>query len=155
MKRDWFFWAVVAVACGLMSCGAWLYVQRANLVEERLTVLTPLQERQLELFQGRATVLLTVATLVVGGAGALLLHFHEQRSGSVAQQRFAVLALVSGGLSAFCGYLAYEAAIWMLRSEFFNLQTEALRVPSEGQLWTSALAVLFLVSCFLAASERG
>lgn len=154
MKRDLFFWIAVLVAVVLMVGAGYVYVQRANLVEERLTSLSPLQERQLELFQGRATVLLTVTTLVIGAAGALLLHFHEHGSASVAQHRFAVLALLSGGLSAFCGYLTYEVAIWMLRSEFFNLQTEALWVTAQGQLWTSGLAVLFLVSCFLGASRR-
>jgi hypothetical protein len=155
MRRDLFFWISAVLALLLIAGAGYWHVQRSSLVEERVTSLAPLQERQLELFQGRATLILTVTTLIIGGAGALLLHFHEQGSGSVTQQRFAVLALLSGGLSAFCGYLAYEAAIWMLQSEFFNLQTDALWIPAAGQLWTSGLAILFLVICFLSASKPG
>lgn len=153
MKRDWFFWIAVLLPVAVALVAAYFYVIRAPMVEDRIAQLSSLQEQQLQLFQGRVGVLLTVTTLVIGGAGALLLHFYEAGSGSVAQQRWAFLTLVTAGLSVFSGYLTYDAAIWMLRSKFFNLETVALRVPSQIQLWTSGLAVVFLVSSFLCASK--
>jgi hypothetical protein len=155
MRRDWFFVTVLFSATILVLFAAYIHIQRASLVEERIQALTALQERQLELFQGRAAVLLTITTLVIGGAGALLLHFHEHGSGSILQQRFAVVALLAGGVSALNGYFAYDAAIWMLRSQFFNLDTNAVRVPTLGQLWASGAAVVSLVVCFLSSKQSG
>lgn len=155
MKRDCFFWAACVIA--LLAAGgvAFVYLQSAPLVEERLTQLNAFQERQLDLFQGRVGILLTLATIVIGGVGALLLYFHEGRSGSVFQQRCAVLAMLTASLSAFCGYFAYEAVIWMLENRFFNLQSDAVQLMSDGQLWMSVASIVCLVLCFLATPERG
>ncbi len=153
MKRDAFFWLAVSATVIVILVFSFVYIERAPLVEARVTELNTLQQRQLDLFQQRVAVLLTISTLVIGGAGALLLHFHERSSGSRTQHRLAILAVLAASVSAFVGYLTYDSAIWMLRSEFFNLETLALRLFSEGQLWTSAIAVLCLVFCFLSASK--
>ena len=155
MRRDWFFWIVLVSATALGFFAAYVHIQRSSLVEERIATLTSLQERQLELFEGRAAVLLTITTLVIGGAGALLLHFHEHDSGSLLQQRLAVVALLAGGVSALNGYFAYDAAIWMLRTGFFNLDTEAVRFPTLAQLWASGASVASLVVCFLSSKQSG
>lgn len=153
MKRDWFFWSAVFLTTAAILVVGYFYLQRAPMVEDRLTDLSTLQQGQLDLFQQRVSMLLTISTLVIGGAGALLLHFHEKNAGSLAQHRLAILSILAAGFSVFAGYLAYDTAIWMLRSGFFNLQTLALRLPSDGQLWMSAIAIILLVVCFLSASQ--
>jgi len=143
MRRDVTFWIGVAIFLIVVVAGTILYVQRVPLAEEVVEV-TPRHEQQLALFTQRVSVLLTVATLIVGGALALLLHFWEAKVQSLAALRWATLCLLAAGLSIYFGYMAFDAAIWMLGARFFNLETTALRVPSLLQLATSGLSMLFL-----------
>ena len=125
---------------------------RAVLGEVRLPNghLTPVQQGQLDLFQQRIGALLTVCTVIIGGAGALFIHFREQASErSSARQWWAFSAIVVAALSMYFGYLAYEAAIWMLRSEFFNLDTFVVKGPALSQVWSAAIAVILAAICML------
>lgn len=136
MRSDNVFWVAVAIVTVSILAVSYFYVQKASLVEE-IIELTRLQELQVQLLTQRVSVLLTVATLVLGGAGALVLHFWETRTFSLKHQRLAALSLLSGGLSIFFGYIAFDSAIWMLSAGFFNLGTTPVRVPSLLQLYSS------------------
>lgn len=73
MKRDKFFWITIALAAIVLLAVAYVYVERASVAEDRIKELTALQQSQLELFQQRIGILLTVGTLAIGGAGALMM----------------------------------------------------------------------------------
>jgi len=151
MKPDW-FWIATAVLVAALLIGGYLYLDKSFLVEDAVTDLNNLQQGQLNLYQQRISVLLTVSTLVIGGAGALLVHFNESSTGTITERRIALLALIAAGLSVFLGYMATDAAIWMLRNRFFNLETLTLKFLSVGQIGTSAIAVVLLAWCFVSAS---
>jgi len=153
MKRDWFFWIIVLLIIIGIPTFAYVYFQGASMVEEQVKELSTMQQGELSLFQQRVSALLTITVLLIGGAGALLLHFHEKNTGSRTQHRLAVVAVVAAALSAFAGYLTNDAAIWMLRVGYFNLESLPLKILSLGQLWMSAIAVVCLVWCFLSASN--
>ena len=153
MKHDLFFWIALGITALLLIGGVFVYVQRASLVEAKLDTLDPFQEKALDFFLQRVAVLLTVSTLVCGGAGALLLHVREKKPSSLGPQRWAVAALLAAALSIVFGYLAYDAGIWMLREKFFNLDSVVLKIPANAQLDASLGAVACLVICFLVASR--
>jgi len=149
MKRDRSFWIFVAlIVLAALAFSVWYY-SKLPVVESRIESLTQLQEQQLSLYSQRVGVLLTLATLVLGAAGAILWHSWDKRPSRL-MQRLAVLSLVSSGLSVWFGYFAFDAAIWMLRAEFFNLGSNAVRLPSTLQLISSAISVAMLILAFLA-----
>lgn len=154
LERDKFFWITIVVAIAAVAVGVLVMTTRASLVEEAVSTLTPLQEQQLELFRDRSSVLLTFGTLIVGGAGALLIHFREVQNASVAQQRWALVSLILGGLSIYFGYVAFDASMWMLESSFFNLSTIPVRIPSAAQVYTAIGALLCLVIGFVSRSSE-
>jgi hypothetical protein len=149
MKRDPFFVVALSVAA-VAAVVVWiLYLAKAPFVQPIAQHLTTFQQGQLDLFQQRTSALLTVCTLIIGGAGGLLVHLSENSNAKRLQQRLAMTAIVLAGFSMFNGYLAYDAAIWMLENRFFNLESGAIHWCSQLQLWSSVVALCLVVGSFV------
>jgi hypothetical protein len=136
----------------VIAVGSYLYLQKASVAEQILEELTTFQQGQLSLFQQQVGTLLTISLLLIGGACALLLHFHEKNAGSQTEQRLAVLSVAASVLSAYAGYLAYAVVMWMLDLRIFNLANKLLNFLSVSQHLMAATATALLVSSFLCAS---
>jgi hypothetical protein len=148
VKRDSFFVCAILAFVAVLVVSSYLYVGQAPIIEERLQNLTDFQLQQLEFFRQQMNLLITIATLIIGGVGALIFHFYRT-SATIAQQRWALVSCLLAGLSLYFGYVTYDATLWMLEGPFFNLSNIVIRVPSILQVATSAVSILCFVICFL------
>src|SRR6266850_395773 len=143
MKLIFWFVCVLVIVGGLLAFQQY-YVEKLPFVGEEVTKLSSLQEKQFELFLEMNHLLVTLATLALGGIGAFV--FNRYKSGKVptAQTAFAILSWVFAGLSLFAGYLAYEKVIWMLKYKFFDLSNPRISWVSRVQFWSFIVSLLFL-----------
>jgi hypothetical protein len=136
--------AVVWAAVSTESC-----IKDLSFAETEITELTPLQEKQLDLFMEMNRLLTTLATLVIGALGAILAHRYSSRQIPAGRLIWAGLAALASGCSLLCGYLSFRTAVWMLHSGFFNLFVSQVELPTRAQFFAflgsvSALTILLL-----------
>ena len=128
---------------GLVYFG-WSYTSAVpNIIEDRVDTLLKVQEKELETFLQMNGLLITLATAVLGGTGAVL--FNRFKSGELGWAALARIGLSSilSGLSLLFGYLSYSRVVWMLHSHFFNLSNAELLFPQRAQFWLFVIALLF------------
>lgn len=97
------------------------HVFRLRFAEPILTgPLTSLQEKEIDAYLGGVSLLTTLATLVFGGVA-----FYFDATRHVVNRKAGILLIGIGallaGTSIFFGYYAGQAIVWMLASNFFNL----------------------------------
>ena len=143
---------VIVVAVVVVLFLAQRYLSRLSYAESEITSLTPLQEKQLGLFVDMSKLLITLATLALGGIGAFIFKRYEGTSLRSAQVFRAVTAWLLCVLSLYCGVFINEGLIWMFQSGFFNLTNNRILLVYETQFWTLAVAILFLADFFTTAS---
>lgn len=124
------------------------YINPALYHSPVITSLSPLQDKQFQLFVEMNHLLVTLATLSVGAIGAFIFNRYKSSKPSTYQIGLAVLSWVLAGLSLFSGYVAYEKVIWMLQNSFFDLSTPLVAWPNRLQFWFLT-ASLFFLACFL------
>jgi hypothetical protein len=140
----WYLFACVIV--GVLFTIEHYYVKATPYVENEISSLTPLQEKQFQLFLEMNHLLVTLATLVLGGAGAFVFNRYKTSRVASGQIARAVQTWVFSGFSVYCGYLAYEKVLWMLKFSFFNLDNPLVRWASRAQFWLFAISLVFLGS---------
>jgi hypothetical protein len=124
------------------------YLTRLPYAEREIATLTPLQEKQFSLFVDMSKLLITLATLALGGIGAFVFKRYEGTSLRGAQVCRAITAWLLCVLSLYCGLFINESLIWMFQSGFFNLTNSRILLVYETQFWTLAVAILFLADFF-------
>lgn len=150
-------WFYLILALTLIFVLQW-YVGRASFAEEEISSLTPLQEKQLEIFFEMNRQLINLAILAIGGMAAFLFNRYKNSELPSSQIKLAVKSWVAAGLSIFFGYLTFDAISWMLREGFFNLSSVQVMVFRNFQFWTFALSVFYLIRfvyCGLRLPEPG
>lgn len=124
-------------------------LSRFSWVEDEITTLTPLQEKQLEIFVDMNKLLVTFATLALGGIGAFVFNRYKSRDLPWYQVKRVVAAWVFCGLSLYCGVRTNIKLIWMLQSGFFNLTNPRILWVYEAQFVTLAIAIVLLADFLL------
>lgn len=110
-----------------------------------------LQQRQLDSYFQMIELLITLATLTMGGITGYVIN-HERKVGlSAPQLRRIVASWVLGAASLYFGYLAYQQVVWMLNNGFFNPANPRVWVPTRAQFW-SFLASVVVFADFVYAS---
>ena len=117
----------------------------APFVEEEVTNISPVQQKQLEMYVEMIKLLITLSTFLFGAIGTMFAHFYEKKPTPRSQVRLALLAILLSGGSIMCGYLSYQRVVWMLQVNVFNLSQPRI-------VWTSQFQfMLFLLSAMIAA----
>ena len=113
-----------------------------HIVEPRRDNLQNIQEKELETFLDMNRFLTTLAAATIGGLGAIIFNRLKQEL-NYRQLLLAGLTCFSAGGSLYCGYISYHKVIWMLHSQFFDLNIEGIVVPERLQFLGLVLALFF------------
>jgi hypothetical protein len=111
-------------------------------IEPFVESLTTAQGRQLDAFLEMNRLLITLGTALLGATGFLLVNGHKMEAGSRALWT-AFLSAVCVGLSVFFGYLVYLSVLWMLESQFFDLNNPRVLWPRQAHFYSFLLGVVF------------
>ena len=127
--------------------------QLTPLNENEISELTKVQEKDMEVFLAMDQLLISLATLTIGGITAIIFQRYKGRMVPPLQLRRAILSWAFSGFSLVCGYLSYQKVEWMLGNSFLNLRKGLVRWPGFLQFAAFALSLLFLLNFVLRALE--
>jgi hypothetical protein len=109
-----------------------------------------LQQRQIDSYFQMIQLLITLATLAMGGITGYVLNRKETITLSRAQLRRVLASWTLCAISLYFGYLAYQQVVWMLNNGFFNPSNPRVWVPTRAQFW-SFLACVVVFADFVYA----
>jgi hypothetical protein len=112
-----------------------------------------LQQRQLDSYFQMIELLITLATLAMGGITGYVINRDNTIGLSGSQLRRVVASWTMCAASLYFGYLAYQQAVWMLNNGFFNPANPRIWIPTRAQFW-SFLASVVVFADFVYASMQ-
>lgn len=121
-----------------------IYVS-APFVEEEITSISIVQEKQLEMYSEMIKLLITLSTFLFGAIGGMFAHFYEAKTTPRSQMFLAFAGIALAGASLLFGYFSYQRVVWMLQVKAFNLSEPHIAWASHLQF------LLFIVSAIVAA----
>ena len=101
-----------------------------------------LQQRQLDSYFEMIQLLITLATLTVGGITGYVINRDKTMGLSRQQLRRVVASWALCAASLYFGYLAYQQAVWMLNNGFFNPANPRIWIPTRAQFWSFLASVV-------------
>lgn len=110
-----------------------------------------LQQRQLDSYFAMIQLLITLATLAMGGITGYVINRDKTMGLSNPQLRRVVASWGLCAASLYFGYLAYQQAVWMLNNGFFNPANPRIWIPTRAQFW-SFLASIVVFADFVHTS---
>jgi hypothetical protein len=110
-----------------------------------------LQQRQLDSYFQMIELLITLATLAMGGITGYVINRDNRVGLSPLHLRRVVASWALCAASLYFGYLAYQQAVWMLNNGFFNPANPRIWIPTRAQFW-SFLASVVVFADFVYAS---
>ena len=110
-----------------------------------------LRQRQLDSYFQMIELLITMATLAMGGITGYVINRDNTMGLSRVMRRRVVASWALGAASLYFGYLAYQQAVWMLDNGFFNPANPRIWIPTRAQFW-SFLASVVVFADFVYAS---
>jgi hypothetical protein len=149
--RSFYLWAALGTIVLLVLQVAFNELTPLN--EKEISELTKIQEKDMEVFLSMDQLLISLATLTIGGVTAVIFQRYKNRKIPSLQLRRAILSWAFSGFSLVCGYLSYEKVEWMLGNSFLNLQKGLVRWPGFLQFAAFALSLSFLLNFVLRALE--
>lgn len=147
--RILFYIFLALVVVGLFFLQGW--VGSRSFADAKLDKLSSFQEKQFELFKEVNSLLITLATAVIGAVGAFVLDRDKAGPLSTAQKVRAFLSIVLAGSSIYCGYLSHETVGWMLQNQIFNLDNPRVMWSERFQMWGFILSIILLADFFYGA----
>jgi glycerol uptake facilitator-like aquaporin len=113
-----------------------------------------LQQRQLDSYFQMIQLLITLATLVMGGITGFVINKGREIGLSGPQLRRVVASWVLCAASLYFGYLAYQQVVWMLNHGFFNPYNPRVWIPTRGQFWSFLACVVVFADFVYAGLSR-
>jgi hypothetical protein len=101
-----------------------------------------LQQRQLDSYFQMIELLITLATLVMGGITGYVINRGRESGLSRRELRRVIASWTLCAASLYFGYLAYQQVVWMLNQGFFNPYNPRVWVPTRGQFWSFLSCVI-------------
>jgi len=139
---SWRFYAVVVLAAFLIH-GIGALVNSVQDVQPISSSLSDeYKKKQLDIWAEMNKLLITLATVVIGGIGGFVLKGSAPHTLEPRQMRRAAAGWVFCALSLYFGYLAYQEASIMLSNGIFDAKSARLFWPTRGQFWSFLISVL-------------
>ena len=110
-----------------------------------------LRQRQLDSYFQMIELLITLATLAMGGITGYVINRDNTIGLSPRLLRRVVASWALCAATLYFGYLSYQQAVWMLDNGFFNPANPRIWVPTRAQFW-SFLASVVVFADFVYAS---
>ncbi len=101
-----------------------------------------LQQRQLDSYFEMIQLLITLATVTIGGITGYVINRDNTKGLSRLLLRRVVASWALCAASLYFGYLAYQQAVWMLNNGFFNPANPRIWVPTRAQFWSFLASVV-------------
>ena len=101
-----------------------------------------LQQRQLDSYFAMIQLLITLATLAMGGITGYVINRDKTMGMSDPQLRRVVASWGLWAASLYFGYLAYQQAVWMLNNGFFNPANPRIWIPTRAQFWSFLASIV-------------
>jgi hypothetical protein len=101
-----------------------------------------LQQRQLDSYFQMIELLITLATLAMGGITGYVINRDNTIGLSSPLLRRVVASWALCAASLYFGYLAYQQAVWMLNNGFFNPANPRIWIPTRAQFWSFLASVV-------------
>ena len=112
-----------------------------------------LEQRQLDAYFEMIRLLVTLATLAMGGITGFIVNHGRTHLVTGRQRRRAIASWVLCAASLYFGYLAHQQVVWMLNNGFFNPTNPRVWVPTRAQFW-SFLACVVVFADFAYSTLR-
>jgi hypothetical protein len=145
--RSWIFYLVLLIVlCSLFALR--LFFSGLPFAEAAIESLSPLQEKQLELFRESNSLLSTLATAAIGAIGALLFNRYKDEKVPPLQRVRAIASILLSAISIYCGLFAHDSVLWMLQNHIFNVSNPRVFWSGQCQTWSFLLALLVLADFF-------
>jgi hypothetical protein len=139
-----FYLALVTLAFALHVVNSVVsYMPFAEPLPEK-ELASDFQKKQVDIWAEMNKLLITLATLTIGGIGGFMLQGDKTAPHPPRQMRRAAASWIFCALSIYCGYLSYHEATWMLSLGTFNSFNPRLWWPARGQFWTFLISVIIL-----------
>jgi hypothetical protein len=148
------FYSILFLILGCLLLVEVLLIPSRPLLEKKVDVLTPLQEKQLSLFLEQNKLLTSLATLVAGAVGGLVLNRGKGEKLAPGDLRRAIASWLLLGVSLYCGHLAQANLVWMLDKQFFNLYNTYVVWPTKLQFWTFLGAIIITADFIFSGLNR-
>ena len=148
------FYRILLLALGILLFVEVIVIPGIPLLEPKAEQLTPLQEKQLSIFLGQNKLLASLATLVAGAVGGLIMNRGKSRALRRDEVRSVVTSWLLLGVSLYSGHLAQGNLVWMLDRQFFNLYNAYVVWPNRMQFWTFLAAIIILADFIFRGLER-
>ncbi len=110
-------------------------------VEPKVSELSDLQQKQVDIFSQMTSLLSGFATLALGGIGALI--WERRKAGKHATPQL-ITAAIGSTLSLYFGYLSYRYLLWMLGNQFFDLSNRVVVVTGLVQFCAFFASIIAL-----------
>jgi hypothetical protein len=110
-----------------------------------------LQKRQLDAYFEMIKLLITLATLALGGITGYVINRDRAIGLAGGQLRRVIASWTLCAASLYFGYLAYQQVVWMLNNGFFNPFNPRVWIPTRAQFW-SFLACIVVFADFVYGS---
>jgi len=115
--------------------------------------LSEWQTKQLEIYMETTKLLITLATLILGGVGFILGLTRDAQPKTLPTPGRVAMIAVSAGLSISFGYISHDMMVWMLSKRFFNLDTAVLYWSRVAQFWTFLVSLVLLAWAWIDTSQ--
>ena len=114
-----------------------------------------LQQRQLDSYFEMIQLLITLATVVIGGITGYVINRDNTMGLSTPQVRRVVASWALCAASLYFGYLAYQQAVWMLNNGFFNTANPRIWIPTRAQFWSFLASVVVFADFVYSSLQVG
>ena len=101
-----------------------------------------LEQRQLDAYLEMIRLLVTLATLAMGGITGFIVNHGRTNLVTGRQRRRAIASWVLCAASLYFGYLAHQQVVWMLNNGFFNPTNPRVWIPTRAQFWSFLACVV-------------
>ena len=101
-----------------------------------------LRQRQLDSYFQMIELLITLATLAMGGITGYVINRDNTMGLTPRLRRRVIASWTLCAASLYFGYLAYQQAVWMLNTGFFNPANPRIWIPTRAQFWSFLASVV-------------
>jgi hypothetical protein len=146
-----FYCALIAAALLLHGLGA--VVGSISDVLPNGPLADEFRKKQLDIWAEMNKLLITLATVVIGGIAGFVVKRENPSMAETRQMRRAAAGWIFCALSLYFGYLSYHEASIMLSYGVFDAKSPRLWWPARAQFWTFLTAVILFADLVYGAAR--